>query len=63
MRRAARDVGVALIGFRVILGVSHTVGRAIVPASPLALRCSRSVVPSGSVRRIALIGSRCSDDG
>jgi len=37
MRRAAGDVGVALIGFVVMLGVSYTLGRAIVPAYPQAL--------------------------
>lgn len=35
--RALRDLGVGLIGFALILAVSHTVGRAMVPSFPQAL--------------------------
>lgn len=37
MRRAARDIGVAILGFALIMGVSYTLGRALVPAFPQAL--------------------------
>jgi hypothetical protein len=36
-RRVLRDVGVGLIGFVLILAVSYTLGRAIVPSFPQAL--------------------------
>jgi len=36
-RRVMRDVGVAMVGFTLILGVSYTLGRAIVPSFPQAL--------------------------